>query len=151
VSAITSHLLMEAPALFQRARAAGLARDNHARRTVDRTEHIIAPRLPVKLPPRNSLGYQLAMEAASIFQVHISHIFSGQKLDRFCEVRWAIWQILHEQGYSSPQIGRLWSKDHGTVLHGIKQAAVRQKFDPQYRYLVETLRQKFYPEIEWHI
>lgn len=37
-------------------------------------------------------------------------------------MRFCIWRVLHEHGWSTPKIGAMFSRDHATVIHGLKVA-----------------------------
>lgn len=49
-------------------------------------------------------------------------IMSKRKDRRCVRPRWVAFYLLHESyGYSLPQIGRFFGKDHTTILHGVQQ------------------------------
>ena len=47
-------------------------------------------------------------------------VFNTSRKQRICDVRFEIWTAMREAGYRLAQIGRLFDKDHTTILSGIR-------------------------------
>jgi len=58
---------------------------------------------------------------------HWTEILGKSRKQKVCEVRFEIWNDLQQAGYSLPQIGRLFNKDHTTVLSGIRSYNGRKR------------------------
>lgn len=58
--------------------------------------------------------------AASLVPVTMEEIFGASKARKICLVRWAVWKKLREEKLSLPVIGRLFERDHTTVLSGLR-------------------------------
>ena len=55
-----------------------------------------------------------------------SEVFNTSRKQRICDVRFEIWVGMREAGYSLAQIGRLFDKDHTTILSGIRSYNARR-------------------------
>lgn len=53
--------------------------------------------------------------------------------------RWAIWHVASINRLSSSVLGRIFGKDHSTVVHGLKQAKLLIQSDPDFAALVAEL------------
>lgn len=61
----------------------------------------------------------LMARAAANHGVEPSLISSDARTRKVCQARWEVWASLHAMGYSTPRIGRLFNRDHSTVVHGL--------------------------------
>lgn len=52
----------------------------------------------------------------------IPEIMGKSRKAELCRVRERIWLRAHEAGFSSAQIGRVFKRDHTSILHGIRNA-----------------------------
>lgn len=51
----------------------------------------------------------------------------GRSLEpKICRVRQIIWYRAHAEGYSLPQIGKVFGRDHTTIMHGIRNEKKRR-------------------------
>lgn len=86
--------------------------------------------------PRQT-GYDLLKRAARVFGLHADEIKGTSRARYICVARWALMTVLHEQGWSSPRIGRfLGNRDHTTVLNGLARARELMAADPEYAVFV---------------
>lgn len=69
---------------------------------------------------------QITREACAATGQPIPDIMGKSRKAALCRVRERIWLQAHEAGFSSVQIGRVFKRDHTSILHGIRNA--RQKF-----------------------
>jgi hypothetical protein len=75
----------------------------------------------------------------------IEQIIKEQKLDRKSRHRTKIYQraylysVLYNQGINSIQIGRMFNRDHATVLHGIKIHKMFIKNDKLYHEAIKLI------------
>lgn len=65
-------------------------------------------------------------EIADEHQVAISDLMGVRSTQKLSLARWVIWSRLRDRGYSSPQIGRIFNRDHTTVVHGWQRLAKLQ-------------------------
>lgn len=68
---------------------------------------------------------QITREACAATGQPIPDIMGKSRKAVLCRVRERIWLQAHEAGFSSVQIGRVFKRDHTSILHGIRNA--RQK------------------------
>jgi chromosomal replication initiation ATPase DnaA len=84
--------------------------------------------------------YDLSLKACALAGISHSRMFSRSRTDALCKVRYAVWHLVRQQGWSTPRIamaaGR---KDHGTVLNGLARAKDLLATDPAFRAFVESL------------
>lgn len=56
----------------------------------------------------------------------IPDIMGRSREAHLCRVRELIWFIAHENGVSLPQIGRVFGRDHTTILNGLRNEKARR-------------------------
>jgi chromosomal replication initiation ATPase DnaA len=82
-------------------------------------------------PVRGSCGAEarrLLAERAADFQVTVSDLVGDSRKRAVAWPRQAIMAELYETGrYSLPAIGRLFNRDHSTVMHGVRRHAERAR------------------------
>lgn len=64
----------------------------------------------------------IIQRAAALMDIDEVDITSDDREPLLCEIRWAIMQVMRDEGFSYPQIGRALLRDHGTVVHGVKRS-----------------------------
>lgn len=83
-------------------------------------------------------------------------VFDIQKKDLYCSqqslpvsARAAIYHEIRKAGkvekwnlYSLPLIGRMFGRDHSTVIHGLKKYQEWRQYDPEFRELTEKLERE---------
>ena len=77
-----------------------------------------------------SAPFKMKAIAARVLVKHGKHwtdVFSTSRKQEICQVRFEIWSDMKDAGYSLPQIGRLFNKDHTTVLSGIRNYNGRKR------------------------
>lgn len=70
--------------------------------------------------------------AAEAFGVPPQLIASRSHTMRAVWPRQAVMAALRDQGYSLPRIGRVLSRDHTTILNGLRKHEARLRSDPNY-------------------
>lgn len=60
-------------------------------------------------------------------------LMSRSRQRRIAYPRFACFQFLASLGWSTPQIGKVFGRDHTTVMHGLKRAEWLQRRDPDWR------------------
>ena len=89
--------------------------------------------------PRPTLPSDLVTRAAAATGICQSRIHSEGRTIRIVRIRWAIFQVLRQRGWSLHEIGDVFGKDHGTVINGLKKSKALLESDPTYRALVAHL------------
>lgn len=67
------------------------------------------------------LLHALVEDAAREAGVTVAQILGPQRA--LAPFRWRAMKRAHEAGFSLPQIGRAFNRDHTTVLHGLRKLA----------------------------
>lgn len=81
----------------------------------------------------------LLREASVLFKVHPRDIDSKHKFNFILPARFAIWHALRTTGATYAQIGRWFSRDHSTIINGVRRAEYLMGQDYDYRAKVRTL------------
>jgi len=68
----------------------------------------------------------LIESAASFAGIDPISILGKSRTRVACEARWACFIILRKRGHTFCDIGRMFGRDHGTVIHGLSMAASNQ-------------------------
>lgn len=83
---------------------------------------------------------QVAHIAAAIFGVSVENICSRYRGPEMVRVRNACYLAVRQvRGHSYPMIGRAFSRDHSTVMHGIDRCKQFMASDPDYAEKVSAL------------
>ena len=86
-----------------------------------------------------NLAHDLVISAAKLTGVKQSRIYSTCRTDLVASIRWAIFVVLRRKGWSLTEIGDAFSKTHGAVIRGLRNASNRLDNDPIFSALVSTL------------
>jgi chromosomal replication initiation ATPase DnaA len=71
-----------------------------------------------------SVVNELIRRASQATGIHHSRIYARRKSQRLVRIRWAIMHNLRtRQAWTFGEIGDHFGMDHGTALHGVRQAA----------------------------
>lgn len=74
---------------------------------------------------RSDIAAKAAQQAASEFGCAPADIFGACRFRQIARARqYAMW-LLREQGFSFPEIGRRFDRDHSTVIHAVRAHAER--------------------------
>ena len=68
----------------------------------------------------------IAKQVAAETGVKLPDIMGRSRLAYLCRIRELIWFIAHENGASLPQIGRVFNRDHTTILSGLRNEKRRR-------------------------
>ena len=74
---------------------------------------------------------EIAARVALIHDLTVVELRSPVRTINISHPRQEAMLIMHEAGYSMPRIGRFFSRDHTTVLHGIRAAKARMAKAPE--------------------
>ncbi|APX88665.1 hypothetical protein BV394_02065 [Brevirhabdus pacifica] len=78
--------------------------------------------LPDFLAPRQKRADQIVMDVAAETGIPISKIFSANRTRQIYRARqYAQWRIYRETGMSLLSIGRMFGRDHTSVLNSIRR------------------------------
>jgi hypothetical protein len=85
--------------------------------------------------------YNLTCHAATLAGVAHSRVFSAEKTDPACRVRYAVWHILYNsRGWTLHRIREAAGYGHhGTILHGLRRAQELIVQDPAFAQLIAQL------------
>lgn len=64
----------------------------------------------------------MAHEACAAANHPIAEVMGKSRKAALCRIRERIWLWAYEAGYSSVHIGRVFDRDHTSILHGIRNA-----------------------------
>lgn len=78
-------------------------------------------------------------KAAELMGIDEMDITSDERDPLLSEIRFAIMQVLSDEGYSMALIGKIMLRDHSTVRHGLKRAK-HLSGDSYFSGFVEALR-----------
>lgn len=78
---------------------------------------------------RTRLGFTMAERtqeriienAATLFVVSVDDIMGKSRAPRFADPRHIVMWMLRREGLSYPQIGRLFNRDHTTIMYGCRR------------------------------
>ena len=86
---------------------------------------IVVPKKPPPPPPPEGMSraiYNIIRSAAEHHRVTVAQMMGDNRHVPVVLARQeAWWRIWREHGYSYPRIGRLFKKDHTTVLYGVRK------------------------------
>ena len=68
----------------------------------------------------------IAKQVSAETGVRLADIMGRSRLAYLCRIRELIWFIAHENGASLAQIGRVFGRDHTTVMSGIRNERKRR-------------------------
>ena len=86
------------------------------------------------MSPRVRRKFEKTIEmAADFFQVDKETLWSKQKQQDIVFARWFVFKVARVSGWSLHNIGKVFKKDHGTVLHGINQLDLMISVYPDWR------------------
>lgn len=89
--------------------------------------------------PAPALCYHLLKSAATAYGMKIEVAYSSTRTEPAIRARWATWLELKRRGYSCVGIGRVFGRDHGTILNGWKQTDALLATDPKFFDLCQLL------------
>lgn len=68
----------------------------------------------------------IAKKVAAETGTRMPDIMGRSRLAYLCRIRELIWFIAHQNGASLPQIGRVFNRDHTTILSGLRNERNRR-------------------------
>lgn len=82
---------------------------------------------------------RLLNKASELFDVHKRDLNSRVRYGFIMPARFAMYKALRERGWSYPRIGKLFDKDHSTIIHGVKRAEYLMERDASYAAKIDEL------------
>lgn len=71
------------------------------------------------------LSRKIAVSMARRYGASVDDIFGRRRFPEAVAARSHVWSILYqEHGYTMARIGRIWQRDHTTIMHGINKFRV---------------------------
>lgn len=123
--------------------AAGATADCLAERydlSISRITTIAREHIRAKQARREVMITDIIATASELSKVTVDEIKGRRRWRRISLVRQAVYLVARNEGYPSPQIGRIiGNRDHSTVVDGIQACEGRMRCDPEYAAFVETL------------
>lgn len=86
------------------------------------------------------LKEDLVSACAELFDVHPRDLTGNYRYAFITRARYALFLALRQRGWSYPRIGRLFKRDHSTVIYGISRALYYCERDPDYADKVRVLK-----------
>jgi len=63
----------------------------------------------------------LAEKLCATFKITEDEFFNGSRTQKTVNMRWLLWKVLRDTGYSLTEIGHAVDRDHSTILHALKK------------------------------
>ncbi len=77
---------------------------------------------PGNVDGATSMMERITSRVAMEYKVRPAEMRGPDRHKQFVEARWVAWAEMVDRGYSYPQIGRFFGRDHSTVMHGVRRA-----------------------------
>ncbi len=101
---------------------------------------VAPPAPPAAVAPPTTQHGATMKAVARHFGVWESALVGAGRTRRVVQARHLLMYLLHEQGLSTTQIGRIVRRDHTTVVYGIRRATCRLAQDEGLRAGIEAIR-----------
>ena len=91
-----------------------------------------------------SISEEVIEDCARVCGLTVKQVMSKSRKTEFVEARWLAYRILYPMGYSLISIGRIFNRDHGTVLNGLRK--MQDMIDTKNKHMnlmLEELRNKY--------
>lgn len=89
---------------------------------------------------------KIVKRASELFDVHPKDIVGCARYQFIMPARFAVWKALKGRGWSYVRIGRMFDRDHSTILHGVRKADYLAERDADYAQKIEELTEmRFVP------
>ncbi len=93
--------------------------------------------LETKKPPKHPVRLIIAVVAA-IFDLPLQSMYSKRRDTRAYKAKFAAYYLAYTYTeYSFPQIGRVFNKDHTTIMHGVKRCKELIEDNSKFAALIE--------------
>jgi len=83
----------------------------------------------------HTIGLQIQPKAKAIigsvlnkYDMHWSAVINDSRKKHLVLIRFEMWDLLSRNGYSLPMIGKIFGRDHTTILHGVRTINERKSF-----------------------
>lgn len=94
--------------------------------------------------------YDLTARASTLAGVSHHRVFSTCRTPVVCRIRWAVWIVFRDAGWSLHEIRRAADKrDHGTIIHGLREGRKLAITDKRYAKFIARLRTLRTESILW--
>jgi len=94
-------------------------------------------RSPAKKEDRQN---NLIIKVCELYGITLESLSSKTRIRNVVEARFVLFYILHKiQGLTSPEVGKLFNKNHATVLHGCTTISGFIEFDKKFEEKVSKL------------
>ena len=104
-------------------------------------QNIISPDKPIEITP------QLIIEiVADHFHISIEQMMSKSRSSDVSKPRQiAMYLCKSMTNYTTESIGKIFGKDHSTIIHGVKKVKEEYEQNPELRETIDTIRKKINP------
>ena len=82
---------------------------------------------------------RLLNKTSELFDIHKRDLNSRVRFASIMPARFAMYKALRERRWSYPRIGKLFEKDHSTIIHGVKRAEYLMERDASYAAKIDEL------------
>lgn len=80
----------------------------------------------------SEIKIRLLNKASELFDIHKRDLDSDIRFAFIMPARFAMYKALRERGWSYPRIGKLFGKDHSTIMYGVSRADYMIERDEEY-------------------
>lgn len=90
--------------------------------------------------PATHSAARLVARAASFYNISTELVVGDYKDPRAVTARWAVWIVMRRDGHSSTSLGKLFSRNHGTILNGWTRGGTLIKTDAKFAACIDHLQ-----------
>lgn len=90
------------------------------------------------------IGVSIKAVVSGAFGVTVSELESSVRKEHFVVARWICYRLMRERGMTLEAIGKEFHKDHGTVIHGLREMQNRKGME----HALQTIRELINRSIE---
>ena len=87
----------------------------------------------------SEIKIRLLNKASELFDIHKRDLDSDIRFAFIMPARFAMYKALRERGWSYPRIGKLFGKDHSTIIHGVNRSEYMMERNADYAAKVQNL------------
>lgn len=94
---------------------------------------------------------EIIIKCSELFKIHPRDLLGRYRFDFIMPARFALYKALRMRGWSYPEIGRKFDRDHSTVIYGVKRAEYMMLKDAEYAAKVVELAKMKYAVLDWGV
>lgn len=90
---------------------------------------------------------ELIAKCSELFKVHPRDLTGDYRFQFILVARFALYKALRMRGWSYPEIGRKFGRDHSTIINGVRRAEYIMATDPGYADKIKQLAEMTYNKV----